>query len=215
MVNDARTSGALERFVVHFKAGEMIFCEYEPGDSFYLIQAGRVRLTKIVGDMEKNVDILHPGEIFGEMAILEEAPRLTNAIAIEDVSVLQFDRANFSTLLTGRPQIALRLLRLFTKRIYDQRRRFMTLMIDDPKLKVVDTLLMLDEIEPCDNPEQPQRVFHTTAVDIARWAAIPIRESKRILHLFAEQRKIEIKRTCIVVSNINYFSRMANAQHRQ
>ena len=42
------------RFAVTFKAGEVIFCEFEPGDSFYLIQSGKVKIVKIFGDIEKN-----------------------------------------------------------------------------------------------------------------------------------------------------------------
>ncbi|MEE8441617.1 MAG: cyclic nucleotide-binding domain-containing protein, partial [Spirochaetia bacterium] len=66
---------AFERFAVTYQADEIVFCEYEPGDAFYLIQNGRVQISKIMGDIEKTIDVLQPGEIFGEMAILEEAPR--------------------------------------------------------------------------------------------------------------------------------------------
>ena len=140
------------RFARTYQAGEIIFSEYEPGDSFYLIQTGRVRITKIVGEIEKNIDILQPPEIFGEMAILEGTPRSATAIAIENVKVLEFNRANFEILMMGNPQIALRLLKLFTKRIYDQKRRFMILTLDDPQAKIADVFLMLDETQGTQNP---------------------------------------------------------------
>ena len=108
-----------DRFKVAFQKGDQIFCEYEPGDSFYLIQSGRVQIVKIMGDIEKIVDILHPGEIFGEMAILEEAPRSASAIAIDHVEVLEFNKKNFEIHLRGNPQIAMKLLQTFIKRIYD------------------------------------------------------------------------------------------------
>ena len=63
------------RFSKTFRKGDIIFCEYEPGDTFYLIQSGRVQIVRIIGELEKNIDVLYPGELFGEMAILEEAPR--------------------------------------------------------------------------------------------------------------------------------------------
>ena len=61
------------RFARTIQAGEILFSEYEPGDSFYLIQAGRVKISKIVGDIEKTIDILQPPEIFGEMAKIGRA----------------------------------------------------------------------------------------------------------------------------------------------
>ena len=45
------------------------------GDCFYLIQSGRVQLVKCVNGAKKNLDILKPGEFFGEMAILENKAR--------------------------------------------------------------------------------------------------------------------------------------------
>ena len=123
--------GAFDRFAKSIAKGAMIFCEYEPGNSFYLIQEGRVQIVKVMGGIEKAVDILRPGELFGEMAILEEAPRSASAIALDDVTLLEFNRANFEVLMQGKPQIALTLLKTFVKRIYDQRRRFMILKLNE------------------------------------------------------------------------------------
>ncbi|MBN1838306.1 MAG: cyclic nucleotide-binding domain-containing protein, partial [Spirochaetales bacterium] len=64
---------AFNRFRKTFQQGDVIFCEYEPGDTFYMIQTGRVQIVKIFEEIEKTIAILNPGEIFGEMAILEEA----------------------------------------------------------------------------------------------------------------------------------------------
>ncbi|TVR33184.1 MAG: Crp/Fnr family transcriptional regulator [Spirochaetaceae bacterium] len=208
-------SGAFERFAVTFDKGEIIFCEYEPGDSFYLIQSGRVQISKIMGGLEKTVDILHPGEIFGEMAILEEAPRSANAIAIDDVKALEFNRANFEILMRGNPQIALKLLKLFTKRVYDQRRRFMILTLDDVSAKVADVFLMLNEMKPPDNLESDERVFHTTAEDIAHWAGISPEKARDVIQHFASQRRLELMTDRIIVKNINEFVRFVNSRRRQ
>ena len=133
------------RFSKTFRKGDIIFCEYEPGDTFYLIQAGRVQIVRIIGDLEKNIDILNPAEVFGEMAILEEAPRSATTIALDEVKALEFNRENFEVLMMGNPQIAMKLLKLFIKRIYDQKRRFMILTLDDVEAKVADVFLMLAE----------------------------------------------------------------------
>ena len=208
-------SGAFERFAVTVDKGEIIFCEYEPGDSFYLIQSGRVQISKIMAGLEKTVDILHPGEIFGEMAILEEAPRSANAIAIDDVKALEFNRANFEILMRGNPQIALKLLKLFTKRVYDQRRRFMILTLDDVSAKVADVFLMLNEMKPPDNLESDERVFHTTAEDIAHWAGISPEKARDVIQHFASQRRLELMTDRIIVKNINEFVRFVNSRRRQ
>jgi len=206
---------AFERFAVNFRRGDLIFCEYEPGDSFYLIQEGRVQISKIMGEIEKTIDILHPGEIFGEMAILEEAPRSANASALDPVKALEFNRENFEILMRGNPQIALKLLKLFTKRIYDQRRRFMILTLDDVQAKVADVFLMLNEGQTAVDPESDERTFQTKAEDISHWAGLSAEKAREVLNHFASQRRIEIFPDKITVKNINEFARFVNSRRKQ
>lgn len=209
---------AFTRFARTYQPGELIFSEYEPGDSFYLIQAGRVRITKIVGDIEKNIDILSAPEIFGEMAILEGAPRSATAIALETVKVLEFNRANFEILMMGNPQIALRLLKVFTKRIYDQKRRFMILTLDDPQAKIADVFLMLDETQGSANQGEvdgDRREFKVTVDDVAHWGGMNSAEVQTLLGHFVNQRRIELFPDRIVVKNINDFIRFVNSKRKK
>ena len=162
------------RFMVTFRKGDIIFCEYEPGDTFYLIQSGRVQIVRIIGDLEKNIDILYPGEVFGEMAILEEAPRSATTIALDEVKALEFNRENFEVLMMGNPAIALKLLKLFIKRIYDQKRRFMILTLDDTEARVADVFLMLAENQSLDTSAVDSIDFKTTVDDMSHWAGIPV-----------------------------------------
>lgn len=203
-----------ERFAVTFQKGDIIFCEYEPGDNFYLIQEGSVQIVKIMGNIEKIIDILYPGEIFGEMAILEEAPRSATAMANEKVKALEFNRQNFEVLMMGNPQIALKLLKLFTKRIYDQKRRFMILTLDDEQAKIADVFVMLSETHPPEDPESNEREFKTTVDDIAHWAGMSVDKARQVINHFATQRRVEVLPEKIIVKNINDFSRFVNSKRK-
>ncbi len=204
-----------ERFAVTYQPEDIIFCEHEPGDTFYLIQSGRVQIVKIIDEIEKNIDILQPGEIFGEMAILEEAPRSASAVALDQVKALEFNRENFEILMKGTPQIALKLLKLFTKRIYDQKRRFLILTLNDEQAKVADVFLMLSETQHVDNPDEDERVFKVAVDDIAHWAGISPDRSRAVLNHFVSQRRVEIFPDRIVVKNINDFARFVKSKRRQ
>ena len=205
-----------ERFAVTFQKGDIIFCEYEPGDTFYLIQTGRVQIVKIMDDIEKTIDYLNPGEIFGEMAILDAAPRSASAIAADAVKALEFNRENFEVLMMGNPQIALKLLKLLAKRIYDQKRRFMILTLDDIQAKVADVFLMLDEADTMRGEDaSPQRTFNTTVDDVAHWAGMSPEKCRDVLNHFASQRRVDIYPDRIVVQNINDFARFVGSRRGQ
>ena len=203
-----------KRFLKTYQKGSIIFCEYEPGDNFFLIQSGRVQIVKILGDIEKTLDVLKPGEIFGEMAILEEAPRSATAIAMDKVEALEFNRANFEVLMRGNPQIALKLLKLFARRIYDQKRRFMILTLDEIDAKVADVFLMLAEKEPVRMGEVESLELKTTVDDIAHWAAIPTADCRTVLNHFIQQRRIELFADRIVIKNLESFQRMVNSRRK-
>jgi CRP/FNR family cyclic AMP-dependent transcriptional regulator len=204
------------RFAITKKAGEIIFFEFEPGDAFYLIQAGKVKIVKIVGDLEKTLDILNPGEFFGEMALLEEAPRSATTIAVTDVKLLEFNRANFEVLMAGQPQIVLNLLKLFAKRIYDQKRRFMILTLDDIQARVADVFLMLDENgpKPIDLTDN-SRVFLNSVDDIAHWAGLSVPKASEVLKTFVNQHRVEVQQGKIIVKNIMDFTRFVKSKRQE
>ena len=206
---------AFGRFAKTYQAGEMIFSEFEPGDTFYLIQSGRVQLVKLVGDFEKTLDILQPSEMFGEMAILENSPRSATAIALDTVTVLEFNSQNFEVLMLGNPQIALKLLKLFCKRIYDSKRRVMILTLDEPQAKVADVFLMLDESQTDIDKSTERREFMVTVGGVAHWAGMAVNETKVILGHFVNQSRVEIYSNKIVVKNINDFARFVSSRRRK
>ena len=206
---------AFGRFTRTFQAGEIIFSEFEPGDTFYLIQTGRVELVKIIGNIERTLDILQPSEMFGEMAILENSPRSATAIALDTVKVLEFNSQNFEILMLGNPQIALKLLKMFAKRIYDSKRRFMILTLDEPSAKIADVFLMLDESQPDIDKTTEAREFKTTVEDVAHWAGMGIMETRNIMTQFSNQRRLEIYTDRIVVKNINDFLRFVNSRRKK
>jgi len=206
---------AFERFARTFAPGEMIFSEFEPGSTFYLIQTGRVQLVKLIGDIEKTLDILQPTEMFGEMAILENSPRSATAIALDSVKLLEFNSQNFDILMLGNPQIALKLLKMFAKRIFDSKRRFMILTLEEPPAKIADVFLMLDESQPDIDKTTERREFKATVDNVAQWAGMTVNQTREILSNFENQRRVEMLSDKIVVKNINDFSRFVNSRRRK
>lgn len=190
------------RFAKTFEAESVIISEYEPGDCFYLIQSGQVQLVKCVKGTKRNIDILKPSEFFGEMAILENTPRSATAIALNKVEVLEFNKENFEVLIMGNPQIALILLKLFCKRIYDQKRRFKILVIEDPQARVADVFLMFDELNPPSNIEERARRFNLTIQDLSHWAGLPVDTARDEVNKFVEKRKLEVYDNYMIVTNI-------------
>ncbi|HRP68575.1 MAG TPA: Crp/Fnr family transcriptional regulator [Turneriella sp.] len=207
------SGGLFNKFGKQYNTGEIIFCEFEPGNSFYLIQTGRVKISKVVKDKEKTMDILSVGDIFGEMAILEMQPRSATATAIEPVTVLHFDRENFVSMMMSQPQLAFKLLVVFSKRIYDAKRRLMILLLDDIQSKVADVFLMLAEKEPS-FANMREVAFPVTVDDVANWAGASHDQVSEQLNHWAKVGKIELYSDRIFVRNMVDFKRIVSQKRK-
>jgi CRP-like cAMP-binding protein len=206
-------SPVFDKFIVEYAPNQLIFCEFEPGNEFYFIQSGRVKIVKIVNNTEKTLDVLKPGDVFGEMAILEEEPRSASAIAVENSRLLRFHRDNFDALIQGNPQMAYKLLVIFSKRIYDAKRRLMILLLEEPQLKVMDVLNMLAEEDPHADLQGPI-VLRCNIQEVANWAGMQINDVQKILTHFNQLGKIELFNDRIHVKNIRDFQRVVNSRRK-
>ena len=211
----ALNEGMTNKFGVTYQPGQIIFLEYEPGDSFYLIQSGRVKITKVMKDKEKLLDILEPGDVFGEMAILEDAPRSASAIAADEVRALLFRKENFEIILKSNPAMALKLLKIFAKRIYEQKRRLMIFTLEEDDAKVLDVLLMLAEQKGI-NPNSIETVeLVTNEEQIASWAAIKPENCRKVLAHYDKLGRIQLGQNKIVIRNLNEIHRMVSTKRKQ
>ncbi len=202
-----------DKFGVEYSPNEIIFCEWEPGNEFYFIQSGNVRIVKLIQNREKNLSVLTDGDVFGEMAILEEQPRSATAIALDHVKLLKFHRDNFDTLMSGNPQLAYKLLVIFSKRIYDAKRRLMILLLEEPQIRVMDVIVMLAEQDP-HLDLQNEISLQVTAQDIARWAGLTEDDAQKELTHLNRTDKIEIFGDKIVVKKIREFQRLVASRRK-
>lgn len=110
------TIGKVESFPVD----KVIFSEGMEANAIYIIVTGAVRIKKTVslgmqGTRDETIALMREGEIFGEMAILDDYPRAASAISHRDTLALVIEKKNFRELLVGETELAKKLLWIFVK----------------------------------------------------------------------------------------------------
>ncbi|MBL8602532.1 MAG: Crp/Fnr family transcriptional regulator [Myxococcales bacterium] len=133
----------LEHFGRRYGNGETIFREGDAAREVFMLQEGRVRVVKRVRSVERSVQILKPGDLFGEGALLPGTQRGTSAVALSDVVVLALDPDTFNQLLQGSPAVAARLVQQLVRRLRDAEDQFENMLLRDATSKVVNALLKL------------------------------------------------------------------------
>lgn len=109
------TALALRR---NFEAGAVIFLRGDPGDSLCGVVTGRVRISASgPGGKEVFLNIMEPGDAFGEIALLDGDPRTADATAIVRTDLVMLPREPFFALLRTEPRLATHLIQLLCRRV--------------------------------------------------------------------------------------------------
>ncbi|AEM22101.1 Crp/Fnr family transcriptional regulator [Brachyspira intermedia] len=199
-----------------YNTDDVIFLEYEKGDKFYLVQSGSVKITKVIKDVEKLLDIVYAGEFFGEMAILEDTTRSASAIANEPTVLLELRKENFQSILANNTVMALKLSKTFAKRIFDAKRRLLILQLNETDLRVYDCLLLLAELQniPRDHYYEPQEL-NATINDIANWCGVKVVDVQKVLNTLVKTGKIDIRTNTIYVKNLKEIQRQIDLKRKK
>lgn len=107
---DAIASVAQEGY---FHPGQIIVTQGAPGQAFYLVLSGRVEILRD----GTSLGAFGPGDCFGEMSLLDSAPRSATIKAIDETACLMLSSWDFKALLERHPSIAIKLLEVLSRRL--------------------------------------------------------------------------------------------------
>ncbi|HEY8149897.1 MAG TPA: mechanosensitive ion channel family protein [Vicinamibacteria bacterium] len=101
---------------LHYAAGERVIEEGSPGDSFFIIDQGQVRVSKRMGGADREIARLMEGQFFGEMALLTGERRSATIEAATDVDLFMIDKGAFQEIMAANPSIAVDISTLLSER---------------------------------------------------------------------------------------------------
>jgi CRP-like cAMP-binding protein len=136
-----------QRFGKDIPKGTVLFREGDPGKEMYVIQSGKVAISKKVRDVEKVLALLGPGEFFGEMAIISNKPRNASAIIEEEARLLVIDPRTFESMIRGNAEIAVRMIKKLSARLGQANAQVETLLKQDLNHRIVHELRVLADAQ--------------------------------------------------------------------
>jgi CRP/FNR family cyclic AMP-dependent transcriptional regulator len=161
--------------------GDTVFYEGDPGTSLCIIDEGRVKLALTSSEgREIIVDLLGPGDVFGELALLDGEPRSADAVAIEPTRLYLLHRDEFVRFLLERPGVAVELLGVLSRRMRRDTQLLQDAAYQDVPDRLARTLLRLAETphgtEPAATPRLTQSdlagLVGTTRETLNKWLGI-------------------------------------------
>jgi len=132
-----------KRFGKEFPKGTVLFREGEPGKEMFVLQSGKVAISKRVRQLEKVLATLGPGEFFGEMAIISNKPRNATAVVEDDARLLVIDPKTFEGMIRGNSEIAVRMIKKLAERLSEADAQIENLLLTDPSSRVIHQILQI------------------------------------------------------------------------
>ncbi len=204
------------------KEDDMIFCENEPGRELYILQNGRVKITKMVNGQEVLLAVLQAGDIFGEMALLDNKPRSASAIVAEAATMLAINKVNFEGMVKAQPQLATRLITLLSERIWMAYRQLANLMISDSTGRLFDTLLTLAEKNHVKISTKSMYNFDIGGKDLLKMVGLDPEKDERLLMELLKSRWMKLdegKLICLDLSELEkqvaFFRKKAQMERKR
>ncbi len=189
------------KFGKKFPGDTVLFQEGDRGEEMYIIQSGRVKISKRIRGVEKTLATLEKGEFFGEMAILNDKPRSASAETIGECEMLVIDRKTFDTLIRGNVEIAIRFIKRLADRLRETNEQMEALMIRDNTSRLVS--ILAKQVR-----ERKGGSMTVTIEDLAGHAGLEASQARMILEKLANVRILESSGDSITIANQEQVDRL-------
>jgi CRP/FNR family cyclic AMP-dependent transcriptional regulator len=193
-----------------YPAGSVILREGDPGDTCYVLRAGRARVVRQHADGRAiTLTNLGPGEIFGELAMFDGEVRSATVEAIDDVQAVAILAGDLKRLLSEHPEIAVKLLGALAEKLRETNARIARQSFQKVSSRVAGVLAELAETggrtgQPLDSAPgaagaSAEIVVHSTQADLAQLAGTSREAASRFLATLQRAGIVTCKRGRVIV----------------
>ena len=198
-----------DQFIRQYPKDTMLFAEGESGPELYIIQKGSIRITKIVNDNEVLLALLKAGDIFGEMALLENKPRSASAIANEDSVLMAVNRANFKGMVVEQPKVISRLTSSLAERIWNLYKQLRNTLIEDPVGRLYDSLVLELEKERMDLTSRQSHTFGFGPNDLVNMVGLARDVGRGAISTLLESKDLTVVDNKLYTSDVSQIKKSA------
>jgi CRP-like cAMP-binding protein len=187
------------RYAKHtvLKRGATIFAKDDPGNSLYAVISGTVKISISSPDGRNAIlNLIGPGELFGEMAVLDGQPRSADATANTNCEIFAIDRRDFLPFVLSQPTLGMKFIVLLCKRVRWTSDRAEQLMRRDLPGRLANTLLGLTETCRFD---AESRTIAITQQEISEMVGVCRESINRQLRAWALRKWIRVEHGTIAV----------------
>jgi len=178
-------------------SGTTLFVKGDPGTALFAVVSGTVKITvPSIDGREATFNLLHAGEIFGEIALLDGQPRSADAIATTDCELIVIERRDVLGFVHGEPKVAMKLIELLCARLRVAGAREEEVVFLNLPARLARLLLRLLEDSAA---AADKNKLSITQQEISEMLGTTRESVNKHLQIWARRRVIALKRGAIFV----------------
>ncbi|MER3451993.1 MAG: Crp/Fnr family transcriptional regulator [Thermus sp.] len=187
-----------------YRKGQVIFKEGDLGQALYLVEEGLVRLYRThLGGQERTLGFLAPGEGFGEMSLLDEAPRSASAEMLEEGRLLLLFREEYQSLLGRLPRFGHNLALLLVERLRAANLLMDLLVFEEVEVRVAFALWLAHR-------KTGQDLLPLSHAQVAGLAGSSRESATRALHALRKRGVLTLERGAVRILNPRLLEEIAH-----
>lgn len=194
-----------------YEKGEFIYLLGDPSDSVYLIKQGHVKLflTSETG-RKLTLSLLGQEELFGEEALAGEESRGLTAEALEDSSICVMEKGEFLNLISGKPQLSLKMMEFWGQRLRQIQDKLEDLLFKNTEARLSCILLELTEEYGKRKGEGIEIDFRITHQELADLVGSARESVTTVLNRFEREGILTKSRYSITIKDIDKLEHKTN-----
>jgi CRP/FNR family transcriptional regulator, cyclic AMP receptor protein len=206
---DSSAFDQLCRYAKHstLKRGAAIFSKGDPGNSLIAVISGTVKISISSADGRSAIlNLIGPGEIFGEVAVLDGQARTADATANTNCEIFVIDRREFLPFVRSQPALAMKFIELLCARLRWTSDQVEQVILQDLPGRLASALIRLTERH---KPADGDRMIAVTQQEISEMVGMTRESINKQLRAWAARNWVRLEHGAIVVLNIEALQELA------
>jgi CRP/FNR family transcriptional regulator, cyclic AMP receptor protein len=187
------------RYAKHtvLKRGATLFAKDDPGNSLYAVISGTVKISVSSPDGRNAIlNLVGPGEVFGEMSVLDGQPRSADATANTNCEIFVIDRRDFLPFVRSQPTLAMKFIELLCVRLRWTSEQVEQVILQDLPGRLASALLGLIERR---KPESESHTISITQQEISEMVGMTRESINKQLRAWVTRNWVRLEHGAIVV----------------
>jgi CRP/FNR family transcriptional regulator len=180
--------------------GRIIFMEGEPGEAFFYVKSGLVKISKLSGDGREHIlHILNEGHIFAEVTLFSKTEYPATAEVLEDAEIGIIKNEDLEKLIMENPGLALQLIKYLNKRLIEAHMKIRNLALYDTYGRTAQALLKLAEDYGKKSSKGIELDLNISRQELANIVGTTRETVIRALMAFKKEHSIDIDKNTITI----------------